>query len=121
MSGRLCHGGEWHEEGGTLTVVPRDGVRRRFHARLDGRRLDLTLRSGRFVAIRLGADGSIAGSVEGRAGGPHEVVLDIAGVGHDRCRISTATGSAVVDLAGGSVTVNLPGFGPSPVAIVPVV
>lgn len=118
--GRVCHGGLWHEEDGALTIVPRDGVRRRIHARLAGRRLDLELRAGRFVAVRLGADGGITASIEGWAEGAHGVVLDVRGLASGRWRVSTATGSRVVDAVEGAVTLNLPGLGPSPVAIVPV-
>ncbi|MGH7505993.1 MAG: DUF5695 domain-containing protein, partial [Longimicrobiales bacterium] len=41
LFGRFCFGGEWRQTGGSLEVLPRDGVRRRFHALLGDRRLHL--------------------------------------------------------------------------------
>lgn len=48
--GRVCLGGTSEEHAGGQHVMLRDGVRRRFHARLDGRSLDLVLRNDRFAA-----------------------------------------------------------------------
>ncbi|MGH7447788.1 MAG: DUF5695 domain-containing protein, partial [Longimicrobiales bacterium] len=50
--GRFAFGGELQQSGGSLEVVPRDGVRRRFHALLDRGRLHLELESDRFAAHR---------------------------------------------------------------------
>jgi hypothetical protein len=47
--GRFGFGGEVRRTGPSLEIVPRDGVRRRFHARLDGRRLDLETSVDRFA------------------------------------------------------------------------
>ena len=47
--GRFCFGGDWREAGGGLEVVPRDGVRRRFHAMLTGARLHLETAVDRFA------------------------------------------------------------------------
>jgi hypothetical protein len=55
--GRIALGGEWREAGGLLEVVPRDGVRRRFHAMLARGRVHLETDVDRFqvdqpVALR---------------------------------------------------------------------
>ncbi len=48
--GRICYGGEWHKTANGIEVVPKDGLRRRFHAILDGGKLHLTLNTDRFLA-----------------------------------------------------------------------
>jgi hypothetical protein len=48
--GRFCFGGEWRRAGSMLEVVPRDGVRRRFHALLGNRKLHLESEVDRFAA-----------------------------------------------------------------------
>lgn len=48
--GRFCFGGQWSEAGGAVEVLPRDGVRRRFHALLAGRRVHLESGVDRFAA-----------------------------------------------------------------------
>jgi hypothetical protein len=47
--GRTCLGGDLREEGGLLEVVPKDGVRRRFHAMLRQGRLHLESAVDRFA------------------------------------------------------------------------
>jgi hypothetical protein len=57
--GRFCYGGELQERGSELEIIPRDGVRRRFHAMLDGGRLHVESATDRFAAgepIRLAGD-----------------------------------------------------------------
>ena len=48
--GRFCFGGEMEEDGGDLRVVPRDGVRRRFHTMLSTGSLHMESESDRFAA-----------------------------------------------------------------------
>ena len=48
--GRFCFGGEWQRTTAGIEVIPKDGVRRRFHAILDGGKLHLTLSADRFAA-----------------------------------------------------------------------
>lgn len=50
--GRICLGGDWHKSGGQLMVIPKDGVRRRFHVRLAGGRFDLVTPVEHFAAGR---------------------------------------------------------------------
>jgi hypothetical protein len=50
--GRFCFGGEWRRTAAGIEVTPKDGVRRRFHAMVNGGKLHLTLNADRFVASR---------------------------------------------------------------------
>lgn len=59
LFGRLCYGGTWRAASDRLEVFPRDGPRRRFHARLGAGRLDLISDTDRFqadMALSLAAD-----------------------------------------------------------------
>jgi hypothetical protein len=49
---RFCFGGDWRKAGDSLEVIPRDGLRRRFHALLKTGRLDLISEVERFAAAR---------------------------------------------------------------------
>jgi hypothetical protein len=49
LFGRFCFGGDWKSQGSSLEVIPKDGVRRRFHALIGGRKLHVTLHSDRFA------------------------------------------------------------------------
>lgn len=48
--GRFCFGGDWHKTSKGIEVIPKDGLRRRFHARLDSGKMDLILDNDRFAA-----------------------------------------------------------------------
>jgi hypothetical protein len=48
--GRFCFGGDWRKTPDGLEIVPKDGLRRRFHALLDHAKLHLTLDTDRFSA-----------------------------------------------------------------------
>jgi hypothetical protein len=48
--GRTCFGGDWRATEGGIEVTPKDGVRRRFHALVGGRKLHLELGNDRFAA-----------------------------------------------------------------------
>jgi hypothetical protein len=48
--GRVCYGGDWRATFAGLEVTPKDGLRRRFYAMLDGGKLQLVLDSDRFAA-----------------------------------------------------------------------
>ena len=50
LFGRTCFGGEWKVAGGSIEVIPKDGVRRRFHALLGGHKLHVLLANDRFAA-----------------------------------------------------------------------
>ncbi|WP_446742638.1 DUF5695 domain-containing protein [Silvibacterium acidisoli] len=47
--GTFCFGGEMKAERGTMHIVPRDGVRRRFHARTGEHKLDMQVTGARFA------------------------------------------------------------------------
>jgi hypothetical protein len=48
--GRVCYGGDWRKTDSGIEVIPKDGLRRRFHAVLQGGRLHMTLDADRFAA-----------------------------------------------------------------------
>ncbi len=50
--GRFCFGGEWTKRSGKIEVIPKDGLRRRFHAMLTGGKLHVTLDSDRFAGAQ---------------------------------------------------------------------
>jgi hypothetical protein len=50
--GRFCFGGAWRKTSNGLVVLPKDGVRRRFHAMLDRGRCHLICDSDRFPAAQ---------------------------------------------------------------------
>ena len=78
--GRICHGGDWQETPDGVAVVPRDGVRRRFHLRLDERRVDMVLDRDRFAAgqaIVVGQDGKIHFHIESDNPVGHTTMLTI--------------------------------------------
>jgi hypothetical protein len=52
LFGRFCFGGEWRASGRGLEVTPRDGVRRRFHALIGGKKFHVALASDRFARDR---------------------------------------------------------------------
>ena len=52
LFGRICYGGDWQTRGPALSVTPKDGVRRRFHALLGGRALHVELDADRFARER---------------------------------------------------------------------
>ena len=56
MFGRFCFGGDWRKTSAGLEIVPKDGVRRRFHALLgegEQNKLHLALETDRFAASQV--------------------------------------------------------------------
>jgi uncharacterized Ntn-hydrolase superfamily protein len=47
--GRVCYGGDWRATTGGLEITPKDGLRRRLHAVLNGGKLHLELENDRFA------------------------------------------------------------------------
>jgi hypothetical protein len=84
LFGLLAYGGEAREEADQIQVVPRDGVRQRFHALLGGRRLHLTLERDGFAAeqpIAVGRElNRLSFTLEGRAPQSHEATLVVEGL-----------------------------------------
>jgi hypothetical protein len=52
LFGRICLGGDVRSANGSVEVVPKDGVRRRFHALIANQRLHVTLDQARFASNR---------------------------------------------------------------------
>jgi hypothetical protein len=50
--GRFCFGGDWRKTSKGIEVIPKDGLRRRFHAMLDNGELHLVLDNDRFASDR---------------------------------------------------------------------
>jgi hypothetical protein len=48
--GRFCFGGDWRKTRNGIEVIPKDGLRRRFHARLNSGRISMILDNDRFAA-----------------------------------------------------------------------
>jgi hypothetical protein len=48
--GRFCFGGDWRKTRANIEVIPKDGLRRRFHAMLNDTKLDLILDNDRFAS-----------------------------------------------------------------------
>lgn len=50
--GRFCFGGDWRSRAGIIEVIPKDGLRRRFHAFLGNKKVHMIFDADRFVASR---------------------------------------------------------------------
>jgi hypothetical protein len=81
--GRFCYGGEMRTSGSSIAVIPRDGVRRRFHALIGGRKLHVALDNDRFArdtAITVREDlREVRFEVESENPAPHRIRLRISG------------------------------------------
>jgi hypothetical protein len=89
--GRIAFGGEWRDAGELLEVVPRDGLRRRFHAMIAGGRLHLETEVDRFAAsepIALREDRSeIRFRLESSNPAAHVDTVRVAGLPAGRYRV----------------------------------
>lgn len=108
--GRFCFGGTLEEEGDVLRVVPRDGVRRRFHAMLGTARLHMESEVDRFAAdepIVMRGDGSeIRFRLEAVDPSPHTATVRIRGLPAGSYRVEAGrarVGSLEVGGDGGAV------------------
>jgi hypothetical protein len=97
LFGLIAFGGEVTQTNASIRVIPRDGVRQRFHALLGGRRLHLALNRDGFAAeqplqVSRALD-RLAFTLESRAPAQHEATLAIEGLppGH----YSAAAGAVV--------------------------
>lgn len=101
--GRCCFGGEWRSEQDALAVVPKDGLRRRFHALLNGAKLHVTLQTDRFVAdqpIRVTEDlRELQFSLESDNPDAHAATLELAGLPSATCEVRV-DGRVVAEAAG---------------------
>ncbi len=82
--GRYCFGGDQQTRAGSIEVIPRDGVRRRFYAMLAERKLRLVLGMDRFAAnqpIVLREDfGGVSFLLESDNPGIHPLRLSLSGL-----------------------------------------
>ena len=82
--GEIAYGGVLTRTGGSVSVIPRDGLRARFHVIRDAQRLHLELDHDGFAReqpVVIADDLSrIAFTLENRSGGPHTVGLSIDGL-----------------------------------------
>ena len=82
--GRVCLGGDWQKKSGNLEVIPRDGLRRRFHAMLGNGKVHLISDNDRFASgqpIVLKEDLSeIRFQLESDNPAKHQATLRLAGL-----------------------------------------
>ena len=84
LFGLLAYGGEVREEDGGVRILPRDGVRQRFHAIIGGRRLHLELdrdgfAGGQPILLSRKLD-RLGFTLESRAPQKHETTLSVEGL-----------------------------------------
>lgn len=110
--GEFAYGGVATRTGTTVQVVPRDGLRVRFHVIRDNQRLHVELDHDGFAKERpiVVADdlSSLRFSVENRAGGVHTASLAIDGLPAGEYRVTAAGAAAGSVSGGGARTIALP-------------
>jgi hypothetical protein len=110
--GEFAYGGIVTRAGSLAQVVPRDGLRVRFHVIRDGQRLHMELDHDGYAKERpiVVADdlSSVRFVVENRAGGAHQTTLSIDGLPPGEYRVMVAGASAGVVSGGGPRTITLP-------------
>ena len=111
--GELAYGGLVTRDGSSARIVPRDGLRVRFHVIRDAQRLHLELDHDGFAkerAIVVADDlGRVQFVIENRTGGAHQTGLRIAGLPAGQFAV-TVDGKTVATISGGTAaqTVALP-------------
>jgi hypothetical protein len=82
--GRFCLGGEWKHVGEATAIIPKDGVRRRFHAMLDTGKVHMELERDRFSSsapIVVADDlSSVTFVLESDTSTPHATTLRLSGL-----------------------------------------
>jgi hypothetical protein len=108
--GELAYGGVLTRSGSSVQVVPRDGLRVRFHVIRDDQRLHMRLDHDGFAkehSVTVTDDLSrVQFTVENRTGGAHSTALTIAGLPAGTYRL-TAGGRAAATLQGGAAEQEL--------------
>jgi hypothetical protein len=103
--GDFAYGGVLTRTAGSVSVVPRDGLRVRFHVIRDQQRLHMELDHDGFAKEQpiIASDSleRIQFTVENRTGGAHETGLWIAGLPQGRYTV-TAGSQRIADVTGGS-------------------
>ncbi|MDE1147043.1 MAG: DUF5695 domain-containing protein [Azospirillaceae bacterium] len=104
--GRFCYGGILEERDGWLAITPRDGLRRRFHARLSRQSLDLELEGARLAAGPSlewhPTDAQLHLTLDNEAPPSPGATLRLKGLPKGRYQVA---GGGVVDVAGEGQTV----------------
>jgi hypothetical protein len=95
--GRICYGGDWRATSNGVSLTPKDGVRRRLHARLKDLALSLILTNDRFArdqVIELSEDGAlIRFHIESDTPAPHTTGLRLSGLKPGSYSLETASGT----------------------------
>ena len=111
--GRFCFGGDWNPSSEGLAIIPKDGLRRRFHARLNEGDLSMVLGTDRFAAARpilVKEDlSAVRFVVESDNPAPHTTMLQLWKLAPGEYRLESASSSPSTFRvhAGGSVEVAL--------------
>jgi len=92
LFGLIAYGGELEKKGDAVAVIPRDGLRKRFHTLLGGERLHLVLdrdgfAAGKPVEIRGGAE-VLSFVLENRSGDGHSTALKVSGTFKGKYQVS---------------------------------
>ena len=102
--GEFAYGGVLTRSGGAVSVVPRDGLRVRFHVIRGDQRLHLELKQDGFATEQpvLVSDAldRVSFTVENRSGGAHETGLWVAGLPAGTYAV-TVNGKSVTNISGG--------------------
>ena len=123
--GEIAYGGLLERQGNSISVIPRDGLRVRFHVIRGTTRLHMILdRDGyaREKAISVSDDLSrIEFTIENRAGAPHQATLTVSGLAPGRYDVRVGNTSAgAFTASGGEQRLTLP-VGSSPETAVRIV
>jgi len=114
LFGLIALGGEVTQTNDFIGVIPRDGVRQRFHAVLAGRRLHLSLDRDGFAGekpIHLHPNlETVQFILENRGVGPHQTQLRIEGLpaGRHDLSIDGQLQTSPIAVTGGKVTIDIP-------------
>jgi uncharacterized protein DUF5695 len=108
--GELAYGGELSRAGRSVRVVPRDGLRVRFHVVRDDQRLHMVLDHDGFAKEQpvIVADdlSRVQFTLENRTGGTHETGLSVAGLPAGDYTVSVG-GRTVTTIAGSNVETHV--------------
>ena len=111
--GRMAFGGELRTTATSWQVVPRDGLRKRFHAAIGGRRLHMELVSDRFAPgqpIELSQNlRSVRFRLESDDPGAHDTILRLSLAEGDWAVVRDGAPAVAVRIQrGGEVSIRLP-------------
>jgi hypothetical protein len=116
--GRCCFGGDWRPTAAGVEVIPKDGLRKRFHALLGGGRFHLVSDTARFAAghplVIQESLAQIGFSLESDNTQPHTAAVHLSGLPPGSYRISSIGARRKSDLAeikaaeGQTVLLHLP-------------